>query len=85
VIGAVATAAAVEAACADHLAGYRIARESDADDESLGILMFAGVHLAALGRVEEESSAPQTRLACNHLQASSAKKYRRKKRVTVLR
>jgi hypothetical protein len=74
VIGAVAAAAAVEAARADHLAGYWIARESDADDESLRILMFAGVHLAALGRVEKESSAPQMRLACNHLQASSAKK-----------
>jgi hypothetical protein len=85
VIGAVATAAAVEAARADHLAGYRIARESDADDESLGILMFAGVDFAAIGRVEEEPSAPQTRLACNHLQASSAKNTGAKKRVTVLR
>jgi hypothetical protein len=85
VIGAVAAAAAVEAARADHLARYRIARESDADDESLGILMFAGVHFTAFGRVEEEPSAPQTRLACNHLQASSAKNYRRKKRVAVLR
>jgi hypothetical protein len=85
VIRAVAAAAAVETTCADHLAGYRIARESDADDESLGVLMFPGIDFAAVGRVEEESPAPQTRLVCNHLQASSAKTIGRKKRVTVLR
>jgi hypothetical protein len=84
VIGAMAAAAAVEPTRADHLARYRMTRESDTDDESLGILVFAGVDLAAFGRVEEKSSAPQTRLACNHLQHSSSKNFRRKNRVTVL-
>ena len=57
-----------DAARADHLAGNRITWESDANDESLGILVFAGLGLAAFGRVQEEPSAPQSRLACNHLQ-----------------
>jgi hypothetical protein len=33
--------------------------------------VFAGVRLAAFGRVQEEPSAPQMRLACVHLQDSS--------------
>jgi hypothetical protein len=44
-----------------------MAGEADADDESLGILMFAGVRFAALGRVQEEPSAPRSRLAYIHL------------------
>jgi hypothetical protein len=69
-IGAVRPAAAGNAARADHLSGHRLAGESDADDESLGILVFAGVRFAAFGRVQEESSAPQSRLAYIHLQNS---------------
>jgi hypothetical protein len=64
-------AAAGNAARADHLASDRAAREVDANNESLGILVFAGVRFAAFGRVQEEPSAPQTRLAYIHLQNSS--------------
>jgi hypothetical protein len=65
-------AAAGNAARADHLARDRVARKADANDESLGILMFAGVRFTAFGRVQEEPSAPQSRLAYIHLQNSSA-------------
>jgi hypothetical protein len=64
----VGPAAAGDATRADHLARDGITRESDANDEPLGILVFAGVRFAAFGRVQEEPSAPQSRLACNHLQ-----------------
>jgi hypothetical protein len=80
--------AAGGAAAADHLARDRIAGEVDANDESFGILVFAGVRFAPLGRVQEESSAPQPRLKCHHLRKLLSKTYRRekrKKRVTVPR
>jgi hypothetical protein len=57
-----------------------VAGEADADDESLGILVLAGVRFAAFGRVQEEPSAPQTRLACNHLRLLLAQIYRREKK-----
>jgi hypothetical protein len=91
-VGAVRPAAAGYPAPADHLSGHRITGESDADDESFGILVFAGVRLA-FSRVQEEPSAPHLRLACKHLQNSSAnnigasrgKFQPGKKRVTVPR
>jgi hypothetical protein len=43
--------------------------ESDANGESFGILVVAGIRLG-IRRVQEETSAPQLRLACNHLQIS---------------
>jgi hypothetical protein len=61
-------AAAGNATRADHLSSHRIAREADANDEPFGVFVFAGVRFAAFGRVQEEPSAPQSRLACNHLQ-----------------
>jgi hypothetical protein len=54
--------------------------EADADDESLRILVLAGVRFAAFGRVQEESSAPQMRLACNHLRPLLDRIYRREKK-----
>jgi hypothetical protein len=45
-----------------------LAWEADANDESLWVLVFTGVRFAAFGRVQEKPSAPQSRLACNHLQ-----------------
>jgi hypothetical protein len=68
----VRSAAAGDAARADHLTGDRVVREADANNESLGILVFAGVRFAAFRRVQEEPSAPQSRLAYIHLQNSSA-------------
>jgi hypothetical protein len=68
----VGPAAAGNATRADHLSRDRIAGEPDADDEPLRILMFAGVRFAPFGRVQEESSAPQSRLVCNHLHNSSS-------------
>jgi hypothetical protein len=76
----VAAATAGKASRADHLARDRVAGEADADDESLGILVLAGVRFAAFGRVQEEPSAPQTRLACNHLRLLLAQIYRREKK-----
>jgi hypothetical protein len=64
----VAAAAAGKASRADHLARNLLAGEADADDESLRILVFAGVRFAAFGRVQEKPSVPQSRLACNHRQ-----------------
>jgi hypothetical protein len=64
----VGPAAAGNATRADHLSSHRISREADANDEPFGILMFAGVRFAAFGRVQEEPSAPRSRLACIHLQ-----------------
>jgi hypothetical protein len=64
----VAAAAARKASRAGHLARNRLAGEADADDEPLGILVFAGVRFAAFGRVQEKPSVPQSRLVCNHLQ-----------------
>jgi hypothetical protein len=64
----VGPAAAGDATRADHPARDWIARESDANDETFGILVFAGVRFAAFGRVQEKPSAPQSRLICNHLQ-----------------
>ena len=57
-----------------------MAGEADANNESLGILVFAGVRFAAFGRVQEEPSAPQTRLACIHLQHLLNRNYRREKK-----
>jgi hypothetical protein len=45
--------------------------------------MFGGVRFAAVRRVQEEPSAPQLRLACNHLQISSPTLSAAKKRVTA--
>jgi hypothetical protein len=64
----VAAAAARKASRADHPPSDRLPWEAYANDEPLGILVFAGVRFAAFGRVQEKPSAPQTRLACNHLQ-----------------
>jgi len=58
-------------AAAHDLTGGSSRFHPDANAESLGILVFAGVRLAAIGRVQEETSAPQTRLAYIHLQNSS--------------
>jgi hypothetical protein len=63
-------AAAGDATRAHHLARDRITREADADDESFGILVFAGVRLAVFRRVQEETSTPRPRLACIHLRNS---------------
>jgi hypothetical protein len=46
--------------------------------------MFSGIWLAAVRRVQEKSSAPQLRLACNHLQISFQKLSAAKKRVTAV-
>jgi hypothetical protein len=54
---------------ADHLSTDRVAGESDANDEPLRVLVFAGVRFARFRRVQEEPSAPQSRLACQHLHA----------------
>jgi hypothetical protein len=56
-----------------------VAREADADDEPLGVFVFAGVRFA-VGRVQEEPSAPHLRLAYIHLQTSNPKKYRLQKK-----
>jgi hypothetical protein len=61
-------ASAGHAARAHHLAWDRLAREADANDEALGILVFAGIRFAAFGRVQEEASVPRSRLAYIHLQ-----------------
>jgi len=64
----VAAAAARNASRADHLARNGLAGKADADDESLGIFVLAGVRFAAFRRVQEKPSVPQSRLACKHLQ-----------------
>ncbi|MGH9143666.1 MAG: hypothetical protein ACRD2I_21225 [Vicinamibacterales bacterium] len=61
-------AAAGDAARADHLSRDRMPWESDADDEPFRVFVFAGVRFATFRRVQEEASAPQLRLVCNHLQ-----------------
>jgi hypothetical protein len=43
-----------------------VAGEADANNEPLGVFVFAGVRFA-VGRVQEEPSAPHLRLACIHL------------------
>jgi hypothetical protein len=73
-------AAAGEAAGADHLAGSRLAREAGADFEPLGVFVFASVRFAALRRVQEKSSAPQSRLVCIHLQSLLGRKMSREKK-----
>jgi hypothetical protein len=73
-------AAARDAARAHHLAWHRLAGESDANDEPLGVLVFAGVRFAPFGRVQEEPSAPRSRLACIHLQSLLSLNYRREKK-----
>jgi hypothetical protein len=55
-------------AAAGDLTGRRARRNPDANAESLGILVFAGVRLVAVARVQEETSTPHSRLACIHLQ-----------------
>jgi hypothetical protein len=64
----VAATAARKTARAHHLARNRLAGKTDANDEPLGIFVFAGVRFAAFRRVQEKSSVPQSRLACHHLQ-----------------
>jgi hypothetical protein len=64
---------------AGRLAPSRVAGEADANDEPLGVFVFAGVRFA-LGRVQEESSAPHLRLAYIHLQNSSDRNYRLRKK-----
>jgi hypothetical protein len=65
----VGPAAAGRAARAHHLAGNRVAREADANDEPFGILVFAGVRFAAFRRVQEKSAVPRSRLVCIHLRS----------------
>jgi hypothetical protein len=68
--GARLPAAREAAAAADHPTSCGRSCRPNPDDESFGILMFCGVRFARIRRVQEESSAPQSRLACNHLQIS---------------
>jgi hypothetical protein len=50
-----------------------IVRNADANGQTLGILVFAGVRLA-IRRVQEKTSTPQTRLAYTHLSRLLKKK-----------
>jgi hypothetical protein len=52
------------------LPAFSAGGDADANAESLGILVFTGVRLVAVGRVQEETSTPHVRLACIHLQTS---------------
>jgi predicted dinucleotide-binding enzyme len=55
------------------LTAFSAGGDADANAESLGILVFTGVRLVAVGGVQEETSAPHVRLAYIHLQTSSPK------------
>ena len=44
--------------------------DADADAEPFGVFVVAGVRIATVGRMEKKTSAPHSRLVCNHLQPS---------------
>jgi hypothetical protein len=52
------------------LAGGLGSGDPDANGNPFWVFMFACVRLTGIGRVQEESSAPQPRLAFIHLQSS---------------
>jgi len=45
--------------------------DPEADDETFGVFVFAGIRLACRIRVKKESTAPYAPLGCIHLQISS--------------
>jgi len=57
---------------AGELAGRDGTAGPDSNVEPLGILVLAGVRIMCIRRVEEETSAPHSRLAYIHLLISSA-------------